>query len=98
MAHRRAVSADSDPDDVWYHIAKESGSVDRADQYVGYLTERLYLLSQNPHIGRRRDDLRPGLRSFPIRQHVIFYRLEGDDVVILHVLHGARDIEAFFRQ
>jgi hypothetical protein len=38
--------------------------------------------------------LRPGLRSFPVLQYVIVYRIEDDDVVILHVFHGSRDIES----
>jgi len=46
-----------------------------------------------PQIGRRRDhDLRSGLRSFPIGEYVIIYRVEGDDALILHVMRGSRDI------
>jgi toxin ParE1/3/4 len=97
MAHQRAPSADSDLDEIWYRIAKESGSVERAERFIEYLTERFHLLSENPYIGRSRDDLRPGLRSFPVGQYVMIYRIAGDDVVILHVFHGSRDIESFFR-
>ena len=98
MAHLRAPSADSDLDDIWYYVATESGSADRADRFVASLTERFYLLAKNPYIGRSRDDLRPGLRSFPVLQYVIIYRIEDADVVILHVFHGSRDIESFFHQ
>jgi toxin ParE1/3/4 len=45
-------------------------------------------------VGRRRDDdLRPGLRSFPVGRYIIIYRVEDDDVMILHVISGDRDIE-----
>jgi plasmid stabilization system protein ParE len=48
-------------------------------------------------IGRRRDhDLRPGLRSFPAGQYVIVNRIEAEDVVILHVLGGSRDLAGQF--
>lgn len=48
-------------------------------------------------MGRSRDeDLRPGLRSFPSGEYVIIYRVEGEDVLILHVARGSRDIEALF--
>jgi toxin ParE1/3/4 len=51
------------------------------------------LLAQHPQIGRRRDaDLRPGLRSFSVGEYVIVYRIEGEDVLILHVMRGSRDI------
>jgi toxin ParE1/3/4 len=97
MAHRRAPSADYDLDDIWYRVAKESGSVERAERFIEYLTERFYLLAANPYIGRRREDLGPGLRSFPVGQYVIIYQIAGNDVLILHVFHGGRDIESFFR-
>jgi toxin ParE1/3/4 len=97
MAHLRAPRVDSDLDDIWYRIAKESGSLEIADRVIESISERFYLLSRNPHIGRERDDLRLGLRVFPAGNYLIVYRIEGDDVVILYVLHGSRDIESFFR-
>jgi plasmid stabilization system protein ParE len=39
-------------------------------------------------------DLRPGLRSFPVDTYIILYRIEGEEVLILHVLDGRRDIAA----
>jgi len=33
-----------------------------------------------------------------VLQYVIIYRIEDEDVVILHEFHGRRDIESFFRQ
>ena len=60
------------------------------------ITERLWLLARYPYIGRRRDhDLGPGLRSFPADDYVVIHRVEENDVVlILHVVHGSRDIIA----
>jgi tagatose 1,6-diphosphate aldolase len=38
---------------------------------------------------RKRDlDLRPGLRSFPVGEYVIFYRIDEYNVLILRVIHG----------
>jgi len=34
-----------------------------------------------------------GLRSYPAAGYVIIYTIDGADVVVLHVLHGRRDIE-----
>jgi len=47
----------------------------------------------NSRMGRARDDLRPGLRSFPVGQYVIIYTIENEDVEILHVFHGRQDID-----
>jgi toxin ParE1/3/4 len=40
--------------------------------------------------------LRPGLRTFPVGEYVIFYRIADEDVVILRVLRGSRNITALF--
>ena len=97
MAHRLAPQAESDLDDTWYYVASQSGSVEVADRLIDAITARFSLLARHPHVGRRRDDdLRPGLRSFAVGGYVIVYRVAGDDVVILRVLWGGRDIPALF--
>jgi toxin ParE1/3/4 len=99
MAHRVAPEAEAELDNIWYYVTKESGSVEIADRLIDSITERFYLLACHPHIGRHRDeDLRPGLRSFPVGEYVIIYRVEEQDVLILHVFRGSRDIKALLRQ
>jgi toxin ParE1/3/4 len=98
MAHRLAPEADSDLDDIWLYLARESGSIEIADRLIDSITEKFCLLARFPHLGRRRDeDLRRGLRSFPVRDYVVIYRVEGEDVVILRVVRGSRDIQALLR-
>jgi toxin ParE1/3/4 len=97
MAHRLSSEAEAELDGIWYYIATESGSPDIADRFIDSLTDHFYLLSHNPYIGRRRDeDLRPGIRSLPVGEYVILYRVQEDDVLILHVIRGGRDIERLF--
>ena len=94
MAHRVAPSAATDLDDIWFYIASGSGNTELADRFVDSVTARFCLLADHPRIGRERPELRAGLRSYPAGDYVIFYRLEGPDVVILRVLHSRRDIRA----
>lgn len=90
---RLSPSADSDLDAIWLYAARGSGSIEAANRLIDSITDRIWLLAQHPQIGRRREyDLRQGLRSFPAGQYVIFYRIEGEEVLILHILHGSRDI------
>ncbi len=97
MGHRRTTQADSDLDDIWNYVASKSGSLDIADRFIDSLTDRFFLLASHPNIGRARDeDLRPGLRSFPVGGYVIIYRVQDEDVLILRVLRGSRNIEALF--
>jgi toxin ParE1/3/4 len=95
MGHRVAPEAEADLDHIWYHVAKESGSLEIADRLIDSLTDRFFLLASYPYAGRRRDDdLRPGLRSFPVGNYVIIYLIEDEDALIFHVIPGSRDIEA----
>jgi toxin ParE1/3/4 len=98
MTHRLAPEAEAELDGIWHYIAKESSSVDIADRVIDSITGSFLLLATYLHVGRRRDeDLRPGLRSFAVGEYVIIYRIEGEDVLILRVMRGSRDIEALFR-
>jgi toxin ParE1/3/4 len=99
MAHRLAPAAEAELDDIWHYIATESRSIEIADRVVDSIADRFLLVASHPHIGRRRDeDLRPGLRSVPVGEYVIIYRVEDDGVLILHVVRGSRDIEGLLRR
>ena len=97
MPHRVAPEAEADLADIWLYIAGESGNPAIADRLIDTLTDRVLLLGNHPYLGRRREDLRPGLRSFSVGEYIILYRIDHGDVLILSVLHGRRDIEALFR-
>jgi toxin ParE1/3/4 len=96
---RLSPEAEAELDDIWLHIARESGSIDIATRVVENITQDFWLLARYPYLGRSRDeDLRPGLRSFLVGEYHIIHRIIEDDVVlILHVVHGSRDIIALFR-
>lgn len=98
MAHRLASQVEFELDDIWYYVARESGSIEIADRLIDSITDRFFLLANHPYVGRLREDLRPGLRSFPVGQHVIIYRIEDADVLILHVLHSHRDVQRIFHE
>jgi toxin ParE1/3/4 len=97
VAHQLAAQARTDLDAIWDYVFTESGNADIADRIIRSITERLYLLARFPNVGRARDDeLGAGRRSFPVRDYIIIYRVEGEDVLILRVVHGRRDIKALF--
>jgi toxin ParE1/3/4 len=97
MGHRLTPESAVDLDDIWFYLARESGSMTIADRVVDTITDRFLLLAGQPHLGRSRADLRAGLRSFLTGNYVILYRIEDADVLILRVLHGSRDIAASLR-
>ena len=97
MAHRLSPEAEAELDDIWWHIVQSGVSVDVAGRVVALITERFHLLAAFPHLGRARDDLRRDLRAFTVGGYVIFYKVEGVDILILRVVHGRRDIEELLR-
>jgi toxin ParE1/3/4 len=99
MAVRVATEVEADLDEIWSYVATESGDPDVAERLINSITSHFSMLSKHPQLGRRRDhDLRPGLRSLSVGAYVILHRIEGRDVIILHVLHGRRDLKTLLRQ
>lgn len=91
---RISPRAGADLIEIWSYIADDS--VANADAFVDRLYETLQALGRQPGSGRRRDELAPGMRSFPYGHYVIFYRALADAIEIVRVLHGARDVESIF--
>jgi plasmid stabilization system protein ParE len=73
MAHRLAPEAAAELDGIWYESATASFREDIADRVVDKVTQRFTLQDRYPHIYRRRDDLRLGLRGFPAGEYVILH-------------------------
>ena len=59
--------------------------------YREALDQAFTTLSITPLIGRSRDEIAPGLRSYSVQHHVIYYRVAADTVIVLRVLHGKMD-------
>jgi plasmid stabilization system protein ParE len=91
--------ARDDLDGIWEYIARESRGDAAADRHIDAITDRFYLLARHPKIGRARDE-DPGPRtwSFPVEDYVIVYDLDGEDVRMLRVAHGRRDLAALSRR
>lgn len=68
-----------------------------ATRLVDSITSRFSLLASFPYVGRARDeDFGAGSRSFRAGDYIIVYCVEGEDLSILRVVHGRRDLEALF--
>ena len=65
--------------------------------FVEKLTKRFNGLLDAPGIGRKREELIPGLRSSRVGDYLIFYRISGKFLEVMHVVHGARDLPRLFQ-
>ncbi len=98
------TKARRDLGEIASYIQAESQSADSAiaftDRIIGYC-ERLATLPAL--MGRARPELRDGYRSVTLGSYVIFFRYMSEDannravIEILHIVHGSRDLEAYFR-
>lgn len=89
--YRITTPAAQDLEDIYEHIAKDDHRA--AGRFIQRLTDTFRRLAEMPGMGRKRDDLMPDLRSFPVRAYLVFYRQAGDEIHIIRIMHGARDIE-----
>ena len=86
----------------WYI---EQGGFGLAERYLTAVTETLARLARHPFSGRPRrfrDTELCGLRSVvvarPFDTHIVFYRVEGEVLQVVRVMHGARDLPRRLRQ
>ena len=80
--------------EIWVNIAEDN--VARADAFIETIDQKFHILSEQPKMGRLRDELEEGLRSFPVGRYIIFYLPLPQGIEIVRVLHGARDLDALF--
>lgn len=83
-AARRDVRA------ILVYTAEQWGVAQR-DAYRKEIDRALATLRSNPRLGRSRDEIRPGLRSYPVQRHVIYDRFGADVVPVVRVMHERMD-------
>ena len=76
--------------EIWEFIADHDEVA--ADRYIDHLRDRASELLDFPELGRVRDEIQPGVRSLLARNHLLFYRLEDQEVQVLRILHGSMDL------
>lgn len=87
--------ADKDLEDIFDYTVDEFG-FDQAEKYLLEIEEIFQNLIVNPQLGKKRDEIKQGLYSFPKDNHIIFYRILDNHIRIVRVLHGSRDIPKYF--
>ena len=94
---RRSKLSEQDYREIWHYIALDSP--DAADQFLRRLDAKLQVYAENPEMGTRRGNLSSGLRSFPVGNYVIFYRVVDGGIELVRTLHGARRFKrSYFKQ
>jgi toxin ParE1/3/4 len=93
---RRSGRAQADLESILESLQRTNSAA--AQRYAAVFQARAEALGRFPEMGRLRPEFAPGLRSTLVWPYVIFYRVEGDVVQIIRILHGKRDLRRIMRK
>ena len=89
---RLTPQAHTDLDGIWEYSARQ-WSVDQAETYLRTLNSTMQLLTEQPELGRKIDDIREGYLKFPVASHLLIYRVKADCIEIMRILYKSNDVE-----
>lgn len=90
MGLRFTPLAVSDLEEIGDYIARDNPV--RAESFVEELRKQCDKIAHNPLGYRARPEIAEGIRACAFRHYVILFRVDGDEVLIVRMLHGAMDI------
>lgn len=82
--------AAQDLEEIGDYIAQDNPR--RAVSFINQIKAQCHKICLNPEGYRRRPELSEKLRSCAFGRHVIFFESNPKQVLIVRVLHGARDL------
>jgi len=63
----------------------------QVEKYEAGLTKTFEFLGRTPHAAAEHDEYDPPVCIYPFYAHVIIYRLDGDEVVIMRICAARED-------
>jgi len=87
--------ADNDLTSIFDYTFHEFGEL-QAVKYLGSFKSKFEALKANPELGRKRSEIRSGLRSISNHNHIIFYKIQEDRIRIARIIHSNQNILRFF--
>jgi len=90
----RSPRARLDLIEIWHYIAADNEPA--ASDMLRRIDRAVRVLADRPNAGRARPELHPDIRSFPIGNYIVFYRVTERAIDIVRVLSGFRDIDRVY--
>lgn len=88
----RSHQSDEDLLDIWNYIAQNDPAA--ADRTIDRIEQRWLQLLDQPFSGMGREDIGRGVRQLTAGPYLILYRVSGNIIDIVRILHGRRDLTA----
>ncbi|KRB42927.1 type II toxin-antitoxin system RelE/ParE family toxin [Phenylobacterium sp. Root700] len=82
----------SDLNNIWDHTQTQWGAA-QAENYIRDIQRAIEGAVADPRRGRPCDHVRPGYFKLSAGSHVIFYRLRGDELDVVRILHQRMDFD-----
>ena len=94
MANYRFTNdAVKDLEEIWSYT-KQKWSVEQADRYYALIIDEIEFIASNPLLGRSIDHVKEGYRSTRVKSHVVFYKQQEDDkILIVRIFHQRMECE-----
>ena len=73
------------------NYTKATWGVEQRNKYMREIRTGIQTLRDNPDLGKPRDDLYPGMRSYRIQRHYIYYYSNDSEVYCVAILHASMD-------
>ena len=98
MSYRISKRADRDLDEIWRYIVIQVNQ-ETADRVDSDLHDAMKALARMPGMGHRRPETpNTPYRFWKVYSYLIAYRVERGTVIVVRVIHGARDLRKLFRK
>jgi len=89
------VQAEEDIKEIWHYSVDRWGE-ELAEKYSEQLEHRFEWLVENTHLGKERDEVKEGYKSYFQGKHTIFYRITSVGIEVIGIPHQSEDIERHF--
>jgi toxin ParE1/3/4 len=94
---RLTKPAMQDIEEIAERIAQQSG-LEKSEEFLNKLEAKFSKIVSFPQIGRQRDEILPNIRSIPFDNYLILYIPISEDLEILRVVSGHRNLPALFSE
>jgi toxin ParE1/3/4 len=94
---RLTKPAIQDIEEIANYIAQQSG-LEQSEVFLIKLESKFSKIVTFPLLGRKRNEILMNIRTIPLDNYLILYMPIGNDIEILRVVSGYRDLSTLFAE